>query len=133
MPLRTPVKSAAVVNAAVAPGIARGAFLCRPSREGCRLVQEREGLGTGSQWDLHGVVDWPVATCLLLLVQTALERQKRRSEAHSTQTAGQGDVWKATKKPREARREDPGQRGGLGHVDQMSIERVSLNHNTFPS
>ena len=63
------------------------------------MVQEREGLGTGSQWDLHGAVDWPVATCLLLLVQTALERQKRRSEAHSTQTAGQGDAWKATRSP----------------------------------
>ena len=102
--------------------------------EGCRLAQEREGLGTGSQWDLHGAVDQPVAICLLLLVQTALERQKRCSEAHSTQTAGQGDARKRDeKKPGEARREDLGQRGGLGHVDQMSGERVSLNHNTFPS
>lgn len=67
-----------------------------------------------SQW-LHA---------LFLLVQTALERQKRCSEAHSTQNAGHRDARKGIfkKKPGEARRENPGQWGGLGHVDQMSIE-----------
>ena len=96
------------------------------------MVQEREGLGTGSQWDLHGAVDWPVATCLLLLVQTALERQKRRSEAHSTQTARQGDAWKA-QEAQGGQERGPGAAGRPGTLDQMSIERVSLNHNTFPS